>query len=72
MIGSSPFLSALFWKMSANDVLTTARNPKPVSAHGACSRDEPQPKLSPASRICAPCAPGVFRTKSGFGEPSAL
>ena len=44
--------------MSANDVLITARNPKPVSAHGACSRDEPQPKLSPASRICAPCGIG--------------
>ena len=42
--------------MSANDVLITARNPNCVSAHGACSRELPQPKLSPASRISAPFA----------------
>ena len=28
----------------------TARNPQPANAQGACSREEPQPKLSPASR----------------------
>ena len=71
-IGSSPFFNALLPKMSANDVLTTARNPNPVNAHGACSREEPQPKLSPAMRICAPAAPGVLSTKSGLGDPSAL
>src|SRR6266700_7133607 len=49
-IGSSEFLSELFLKMSANDVLITARNPYCVSAHGTCSRELPQPKLSPASK----------------------
>ena len=52
-IGSSEFLSALPLKMSANEVLITARNPNWVSAQGACSRELPQPKLSPASRICS-------------------
>ena len=37
-------------------MLITARKPYCVSAHGACSRELPQPKLSPASRTCAPCA----------------
>ncbi len=37
--------------MSANEVLITARNPYCVSAQGACSRELPQPKLSPASNI---------------------
>ncbi len=48
--GSRPFFKALLRKISANDVLMTARMPQPNSAQGACSRDEPQPKLSPASR----------------------
>jgi hypothetical protein len=53
-IGSSEFFSEFCLKISANEVLITARNPNWVSAHGACSRELPQPKLSPASRICAP------------------
>ena len=31
----------------------TTRKPKSSSAHAACSRDEPQPKFRPASRIGA-------------------
>ena len=31
----------------------TQRMPKSSSAQGACSREEPQPKLSPATRISA-------------------
>jgi len=58
--------------MSANDGATMARKPKAVSAHGACSRDDPQPKLRPARRICAPSASGWRSAKSRFGEPSAL
>ena len=50
----------------------TAVKPKPVSAQGACSREEPQPKLSPASRMRAPAAPGWLSTKSGLGLPSGL
>ena len=70
-IGSSEFFSELPLKISAKEVLITARKPNWVSAQGACSRELPQPKLSPASRICAPLPRGVFRMKSGFGLPSA-
>ena len=49
----------------------TARKPQPTSAHGACSRDEPQPKLSPGEQDLRALRVGLFRAKSGFGEPSA-
>jgi hypothetical protein len=39
--------------MSAKLVEMTQRIPKSSSDHGACSRDEPQPKLSPATMILA-------------------
>jgi len=39
--------------MSAKDVEITHLMPKSLSAQGACSRDEPQPKLSPATMISA-------------------
>ena len=55
--------------LSAKEVLITARNPNCVSAHGACSRELPQPKLSPASRTSQPRARGWLRMKSGFGFP---
>ena len=47
--GQKAFLSALARKMSANERAITASKPKSASAHTACSRDEPQPKLLPAS-----------------------
>src|SRR5216683_1282383 len=68
--GMSPFFSALLRKMSAIDELTTARKPKSCSAQGACSREEPQPKLAPATSTCAPAACGWLRGKSGRGRPS--
>ena len=37
--------------MSPNEVEITQVMPKSMSAQGACSREEPQPKLSPATRI---------------------
>ena len=37
--------------MSAKLGATTAWKPKSCSPHGACSREEPQPKFSPATRI---------------------
>ena len=46
--------------------------PKSLMAHGACSRELPQPKLSPATKIEVPFHSGLFKTKSGFSEPSAL
>ena len=52
--GSNPILQQLFRKMSAKLGAITARNPKSSSAHGACSRLEPPPKLAPAIRIEAP------------------
>ena len=56
--------------MSAKLVETTAFTPKSISAHGACSRLEPQPKLSPAISTPAPLYSGRFSTKSGFSTPS--
>ncbi len=53
-IGNIPFLKQLFAKISANDGAMIARNPYSPSAHGACSRDDPQPKFLPATRIDAP------------------
>jgi hypothetical protein len=49
-----PFFVLLLAKMSANEEEITARNPKSASAHTACSRDEPQPKFFPATRMLAP------------------
>jgi len=44
----------LLAKMSANDGAITARNPKSASAQTACSRDEPQPKFFPATKMLGP------------------
>src|SRR5436309_1884800 len=57
--------------MSAKVGAITQRIPKSVSAQGACSRLEPQPKLSPATMILAWRYGPWFSTKSGFSEPSA-
>jgi len=70
--GSTPFFSAFPRKMSAKEGATIARKPHAASAHGACSRDDPQPKLRPARRILAPSASGSSSAKSSFGDPSAL
>ena len=72
-IGSTPFLRLLLRKMSANEVDRIARTPHAVSAHGACSRDEPAPKLSPTSRIAAARpSPGWSRTKRRLLERAVL
>jgi hypothetical protein len=54
VIGSRPFFSALFLKISANDSAITALIPFSWSAQTACSRDDPQPKLFPATMIESP------------------
>ena len=66
-MGSRPFFSELLRKMSAISVLITARKPQSSSAQGACSREEPQPKLRPATSTWQPAACGWLSTKSGFG-----
>src|SRR5215216_316835 len=72
VMGMSPFFNELLRKISAKDVEMTARNPYAVSAQGACSRLEPQPKLSPANRICAPFDSGLLMINSSFGDLSWL
>src|SRR6056297_3049095 len=52
-MGRIPFLKQLLKKMSAKDGAITQRMPKSRSAHGACSRLDPQPKFSPETRISA-------------------
>src|SRR5208282_3804280 len=49
----------------------TQRTPKSSSAQGACSREEPQPKLWPATMIDALRCAGLLRTKSGCSDPSS-
>src|ERR1700754_4058685 len=72
IIGRNEFFSELPRKMSAKEVLITARKPYCVSAQGACSRELPQPKLSPARSNWDFLAASVFKIKSALGDPSAL
>src|SRR3546814_10028910 len=72
-----PFLNALPEKMSEKLGAITALMPMSPSAQAACSRLEPQPKLSPAIRIGLPAwrgsskmLPGSARTVSNAPLPS--
>src|ERR1019366_5342207 len=56
--GTSPELMQFPRKMSAKLADTTAAKPKSWSAQTACSRDEPQTKLGPATSTLAARAPG--------------
>ena len=47
-------LKKVYCTMSPNDGAMIASKPKSISAHTACSRDEPVPKRGPAIRIVAP------------------
>ena len=51
--GTIPFCMQLLRKMSAKLGAMIARKPISFSAQGACSREEPEPKLRPATRIVA-------------------
>ena len=66
-MGIRPFFNALFLKISANEVLIIALKPKSTRAQGACSLDDPHPKLFPATRIEEFLASGLLRTKSSIG-----
>jgi len=57
-IGRTPFLRLLLRKMSAYEVYRIARIPMAFSAQGACSRDDPAPKLSPTRRMPRPAIAG--------------
>ncbi len=64
--GRSPLATQFARKMSAKLGAMMQRMPSCSSAHTAASRDEPQPKFSPATRIDAPWYGLRFRTKSGL------
>jgi len=49
--------------MSAKLGAMIALNPKSRRAQVACSRDEPQPKLAPATSTDAPACSGLSSTK---------
>ncbi len=68
-MGSSPFISELLRKMSAISVLMTARMPKSSSAHGACSREEPQPKLRSGHQHLATGGRRLIQDEVGLGSP---
>ena len=69
---AAPFLRRCCWKMSAKLVDRIARTPHAASAHGACSRDEPAPKLSPASRIWRPGHLGLVEDERRVLERAVL
>mmetsp|Transcript_1696 Transcript_1696/g.4479 ORF Transcript_1696/g.4479 Transcript_1696/m.4479 type:complete len:431 (+) Transcript_1696:272-1564(+) len=71
-IGRMPFLKQLLKKMSAKLGAITQRIPKSSRAQGACSRLEPQPKLSRATRMEAERKAGWLRTKEGISAPSEV
>ena len=50
-IAKTPFLKQLLKKISAKLVEIITFIPKSNKAQGACSLEEPHPKLSPATRI---------------------
>mmetsp|Transcript_8807 Transcript_8807/g.18274 ORF Transcript_8807/g.18274 Transcript_8807/m.18274 type:complete len:416 (+) Transcript_8807:433-1680(+) len=72
LMGSMPFLKLLLKKMSAKEGAMMQRMPKSFSAHGACSREDPHPKLSPATRTEVERYWGLLSTKSGFSSPSGV
>src|SRR4051794_3767592 len=63
--GSRPSLSAFPRKMSPNRAAMTTLKPQSRSAQTACCRDEPVPKLGPATRIVAPAWAGLLSTNDG-------
>mmetsp|Transcript_64449 Transcript_64449/g.153820 ORF Transcript_64449/g.153820 Transcript_64449/m.153820 type:complete len:207 (-) Transcript_64449:1466-2086(-) len=73
VMGNMPFLKQLLKKMSAKLVEIRHRMPWSNNAQGACSRDEPQPKLSPQTRMLDLRYGCRFRTNSGSSVvPSGL
>src|SRR5262249_50159844 len=69
--GNSPLITALRRKMSAIEQLTTARKPCSNEAQAACSPEEPEPKFSPATNICAPFASGRLSGNSARSLPAS-
>ena len=68
-MGNMAFLKQLLKKMSAKAVEMMHRMPKSLIAHGACSREDPQPKLLPATKMEALRYGSLFNTKSGRSTP---
>ena len=64
-IGTRPMLIEFNLKISANLVEIIASNPQSCRPQGACSLEEPVPKLSPATKTFAPLYASLFRGKSG-------
>jgi len=52
-------------KISAKLGAMIAWNPRSSSAQAACSRELPQPKFAPATRMAAPPKRGSFSTNDG-------
>ena len=64
-IGTRPILIEFNLKISANLVEIIASNPQSCKPQGACSLEEPVPKLSPATKTFDPWYASLFRGKSG-------
>src|SRR5215469_10959616 len=57
-------------KVSANEGARITRKPNSPSAHAACSREEPQPKFLPVTRMVASRKCSWLSTKSSRPWPS--
>ena len=60
-IGTRPILIEFNLKISANLVEIIASNPQSCNPQGACSLEEPVPKLSPATKTFDPLYASLFR-----------
>ena len=67
LTGTTPLAMQLARKIGLKEGATTARMPYSANAHTACSRLEPQPKLSPVISMLKPRRSGLFRMNSGSG-----
>lgn len=65
-------LKQLLWKMSAKLGAMMQRNPYSRSDQGACSREEPQPKFSPAIRMPAVLVTGLVEDELRVGRAAVL
>ncbi|MDZ7906605.1 MAG: hypothetical protein U5N55_13145 [Cypionkella sp.] len=72
MTQGMPSVVQLPKKISAKFSAMTARKPYFWIACGACSREEPQPKLAPERRIVAPLKRGVVERVGAVGAVGVL
>ena len=71
MAASRPAFDELPLKISPNRDEMTTRNPKSISAHTACSREDPVPKSEPATSTEPWLYGSTLRTNDGSARHEA-